>query len=108
MAKTHRAQIRKSAGLTQMKLAKLTDISQARISAWEAEDVELNPKDVAKIASTIQRHLDRAPQFQTANDLLQALTPNLHSVGSGSAPHGGLLPERRDSDGFPDKAGRKD
>ncbi len=87
MVKNDRAQIRKSAGLTQVMLARLADISQARISSWENGDAELAPDDVAKIAKAIRKHLDRAPQFTSLSDLVRVLaTANLQSVGSESIP----------------------
>ena len=81
MAKNFRARIRKRAGLTQMKLARLTGISQARISAWEADDAELNREGVARIANAIRKHLECAPQFETVSDIIEALTPNLQGIG---------------------------
>jgi len=77
MPENLRAHIRKRAGLTQVKLARITGISQARISAWETENVDLTPGDVAKVARAIREHLDCAPQFENVDDLARALVPNL-------------------------------
>ena len=72
MQKNNRAQIRKRAGLTQMKLAKLTGIPQASISSWEIGDIELKPESIALIAKVIRKQLDRAPQFNGVEDLVRA------------------------------------
>jgi transcriptional regulator with XRE-family HTH domain len=74
MPRNDRAQIRKSAGLTQISLARLSGISQSRISSWENGNAELDSDGVAKIAKAIQTHLERAPQFNTVDDLVEALT----------------------------------
>jgi transcriptional regulator with XRE-family HTH domain len=82
MPKNGRAQIRRSAGLTQMRLARLAEISQSRISCWENGDTELAAEDVTKIAKAIRKHLDRAAQFNTVSDLVRALAAaNPQSVG---------------------------
>jgi transcriptional regulator with XRE-family HTH domain len=73
MPKSNRAQIRKSAGLTQTKLSRLTSIPQSRISSWENKDTELASHDVVKIAKAIQKHLERAPHFASVDDLVKAL-----------------------------------
>jgi|GEM_PF-6726048 transcriptional regulator with XRE-family HTH domain len=74
MSKNGRAQIRKTAGLTQMKLAGLAGISQARISSWENGDAELTPQDIVEIAKVIREHLGRTPQFSAVGDLVRALS----------------------------------
>jgi DNA-binding XRE family transcriptional regulator len=60
MPKNDKALIRKSAGLTQVRLAKLAGISQSRISSWENGNTELVPEDVVKIATVIRQRFARA------------------------------------------------
>lgn len=85
MPKSDKAQIRKAAGLTQVKLARLTRISQSRISSWENGDTELEPGDLLRIAKVIRKHLDRAAKFIALSDLVRPSAPtNLESVESES------------------------
>ena len=73
MSDNDRAQLRKSAGLTQVKLARLAGIPQSRVSSWENEETELAPEVVLKIARAIQKRLGRAPHFKCVDDLAKAL-----------------------------------
>jgi len=81
MVKSERALIRKRAGLTQLTLARLTDMSQSRISSWENGDRELAIYEVEKIAKVIREHLEDGPQYGCLGDLVQALVPSILQVG---------------------------
>jgi len=60
MKSNERAQIRKRCGLTQIHLAKLTGISQARLSSWENQETKLSPKDLrAALTGYFSGDLDR-------------------------------------------------
>jgi transcriptional regulator with XRE-family HTH domain len=68
-----RAQIRKRAGLTQIKLAKLTGISQTRLCFWENEELELSYGDVERIAQILKENLVRLHVFRVPQKLCAPL-----------------------------------
>lgn len=71
---SEKAQLRKRAGLTQHRLAKLTGIRSATISLWENGEVDLPPELVERIGRVIATELGRRPAFST-NEILNALAP---------------------------------
>jgi transcriptional regulator with XRE-family HTH domain len=81
MKSSTRAQIRKRSGLTQIRLARLTGVSQARLSSWENYDVELSPQEVRRVARVLQECLTRSPAFDGATDLALALAPPAFAAG---------------------------
>jgi len=74
MKSNERAMIRKRAGLTQYRLARLTGICASTISLWENHELELAPEAVEKIACAIAEELNRAPAILTATEAVKTLT----------------------------------
>jgi transcriptional regulator with XRE-family HTH domain len=73
MPPSKRAQIRKRAGLTQVRLAKLTGISQTRLSGWENHETELSAEKVERIARALHSHLTKALPLGEATELARTL-----------------------------------
>jgi transcriptional regulator with XRE-family HTH domain len=69
MQRLTRADLRRRAGLTQVRLARLTGINPTQICLWERGDIELLDSDVSKIARTIETELGRLPQPSAAHIL---------------------------------------
>lgn len=76
MSPIDRAQIRKRAGLSQIRLSKLTGISQTRLSFWENHERELSPEEVRHVASVLHERLSAPESFEGAIELAQALAPS--------------------------------
>jgi transcriptional regulator with XRE-family HTH domain len=76
MSSIDRAQIRKRAGLSQIRLAKLTGISQTRLSFWENYERELSPEEVRHVANVLHKRLTTPESFKGAIELAQALAPS--------------------------------
>jgi transcriptional regulator with XRE-family HTH domain len=70
-----RARIRKRAGLTQLQLAKLTGISQTRISFWENYERELSCGDMQHVVGVLHERLSTSKNFRGAAELAKALVP---------------------------------
>ena len=75
MKSNERATIRKRAGLTQYRLARLTGIHASTISLWENHELELAPEAVEKIGRVIAGEFNRAPVILTATEAVKVLTP---------------------------------
>jgi transcriptional regulator with XRE-family HTH domain len=73
MKSSERAQIRKRSGLTQIRLAKLAGISQARLSSWENHEIELSPEDIMSVARVLEDYLRQPMSFDGATGLARAL-----------------------------------
>jgi transcriptional regulator with XRE-family HTH domain len=71
----NRAGLRKRAGLTQHRLAKITGIPSATISLWENEEVDIDTKLVERIAVAIGEEMNRAPAISAPEDIIRALSP---------------------------------
>jgi transcriptional regulator with XRE-family HTH domain len=76
MKLTERAMIRKRAGLTQHRLARLTGISASTISLWENHELELTPDQVEKIGRMIAQEINRVPAISTATEAVRVLSPS--------------------------------
>jgi len=74
MMRSERAMLRKRAGITQRRLAKLVGINVATMSFWENHEVEVSPEVVKKIATVLTEGLNRVPVNPTAADVARALT----------------------------------
>lgn len=61
-----RAEIRRRADLTQVRLGRLTGINPTQICLWERGDLQLLDSDVRKIAEVISAELNRIPRFSPA------------------------------------------
>jgi transcriptional regulator with XRE-family HTH domain len=70
-----RAMIRKRAGLTQHKLARMTGICASTISLWENHELELAPEQVEKIGRMIAQEINRVPVISTAIEAVEILAP---------------------------------
>jgi transcriptional regulator with XRE-family HTH domain len=75
MKLNERALIRKRAGLTQHRLARLTGICASTISLWECGQIELRPEQVARVAKILKEHLGKTPCFDEAGELAKVLVP---------------------------------
>jgi transcriptional regulator with XRE-family HTH domain len=75
MFPSERARIRKRAGLTQLHLAKLTGISQTRLSFWENYERELSPEELQHIVRVLHQRLSAPKNFRRAIELAHALAP---------------------------------
>ena len=73
MKSSERAQIRKRSGLTQIRLARLTGVSQARLSSWENHETELSPEDIMSVARVLEKYLRQPMSFDGTKELAQAL-----------------------------------
>ncbi len=73
MKSIERAQIRKRSGLTQTRLAKLTGISQARLSSWENHETELSPEDIMSVARVLEKYLRQPMSFDGTKQLARVL-----------------------------------
>ena len=73
MLRSERAMLRKRAGITQRKLAKLVGINVATMSFWENYEVEVSPEAVKKIATVLTEGLNRVPARPTVEGIAQAL-----------------------------------
>jgi len=71
--KSERALIRKRAGFSQSKLAKLTGIHVTTISLWENYETELSSERVAKIGNAIAKELSRIQLQPTGEDVTRVL-----------------------------------
>lgn len=76
MKSTKRARIRKRSGLTQIRLAKLARISQARLSSWENHETELSPEDIMNVARVLEKYLRQPTAFNGTKELARALAPS--------------------------------
>ena len=77
MKSNERAMIRKRAGLTQHRLARLTGICASTISLWENHELELAPEAVEKIGRVIALELNRTPSILTATETVKVLAPRV-------------------------------
>ena len=68
-----RAQFRKRAGLTQLRLGRLVGLSAATICLWENEEVELCQADVEKIARALEAGFNKVPVPSTREGIATAL-----------------------------------
>jgi len=73
MKSSTRAQIRKRSGLTQIRLARLTGVSQARLSSWENYETELSPEDIMNVARVLEKYLREPVSFDGTKELARAL-----------------------------------
>jgi len=80
MKLSEKAQLRKRAGLTQHRLARLTGICASTISLWENGETELAPETVARIGRVIATELDRVPAVST-NEILYGAAPAMACAG---------------------------
>lgn len=71
--KKERAMIRKRAGLTQHRLARLTGICASTISLWENHELELTSEQVEKIGRMIAQEISRIPAVSTATEAIEVL-----------------------------------
>jgi len=73
MKSSVRMQIRKRSGLTQVRLAKLAGISQARLSSWENHEIELSHADIMNVARVLDKYLRQPLSFDATKELARAL-----------------------------------
>ena len=73
MKSSVRTQIRKRSGLTQIRLAKLAGISQARLSSWENHEIELSYADIMNVARVLDKYLRQPMSFDGTEELARAL-----------------------------------
>lgn len=85
MFPSERARIRKRAGLSQIHLAKLTGISQTRLSLWENYERELSLEEARHVAGVLYQHLSSIESFARPTDLAQALAPSRMDNGETAA-----------------------
>jgi len=76
MQKITRAELRRRAGLTQVRLARLTGINATQICLWERGDIDLLDSDVKKIARAIESELAKFPQPSAAGILTMLSEPS--------------------------------
>ena len=69
-----RASIRKRAGLTQHRLAKLAGICASTISLWENHELELPPEVVERLGHAIARELNKVPATLTVTEAVKVLS----------------------------------
>ena len=80
MKLSERARLRRRAGLTQHRLAKLTGICASTISLWENAEIHLPPEAVAKIGRALTTELNRAHAVST-NEVLYGPAPTMARAG---------------------------
>jgi transcriptional regulator with XRE-family HTH domain len=67
-----RSDLRRRAGLTQLQLARLTNVTSPRISLWENNEIELRPEEVECIAQILYKFIRTAPLFKEPQDIVNA------------------------------------
>ena len=76
-----RSNLRRRAGLTQLRLSKLTKVSSPRISLWENGEIELRTEELERIARVLHTFLHEAPSFEQPQDLIEVLEVGGRALG---------------------------
>jgi transcriptional regulator with XRE-family HTH domain len=69
-----RARLRKMAGLTQHQLGRKIGKCAATICLWERGEIVLAPRDIEKIARTLEGELAKQPSVSNATQIAGMLT----------------------------------
>ena len=73
MKLTDRAQMRRRAGLTQIRLSRLADVSTFKLSLWENHEIELSAKEINRIARALAAELSKFPLISGEREIANVL-----------------------------------